>query len=385
MIYIHIPYCHRKCNYCAFYSAVTSGDTQPYVDALCEEIRQRKPAEKHTVKTVYFGGGTPSLLPIAQLRQIVECISQSNFDVSQVEEVTLECNPEDISMAYMESLRQLRFINRISIGLQSFKDSNLRIMNRRHEASQSVRALECVRQAGFDNVSVDLIYGLPHQTLDDWLGELDILAGLCEHNEAIQHLSAYALTVEPHTILDYQISHKMLRPASEDVVLLQYEALHRWCSQSGFAQYEISNYCRNGRRSIHNSNYWNRTPYWGFGTSAHSFDGVGRRWNVSDIKQYIAGVRSGEAYYESETLSTRDVHNEYLMTALRTSAGISKSLIDSRYAGSLSKGIRKYVEGGLIIETATHYEPTWQALLQADGIASELFEITSKGEHNVCD
>ena len=199
MLYLHIPYCHRKCTYCAFYSTVTGASTQPYVDAICEELRRRSSSMEHPLQTVYFGGGTPSLLPLPQLDKIVEAI-RDNYDVSQLQEVTLEANPEDLTKDYLSELSRFQFFNRISIGIQSFHDGDLRLLNRRHNALQAVAAVENAAEAGFDRLSVDLIYGLPNQSLSDWKANLDRLEGM-----PVSHLSAYALTVEEGTMLCRQI------------------------------------------------------------------------------------------------------------------------------------------------------------------------------------
>ncbi len=366
MLYLHIPYCHRRCTYCAFYSAVTSGDKQGYVEALCQELRLRRQEQDHPLRTVYFGGGTPSILSIEQLGQVVETLRE-NYDTSLLEEVTLEANPEDLTEAYVEGLRGLDFFNRVSIGVQSFRESDLRLLNRRHNSIQSKEAVQNAVAAGFSNISIDLIYGLPGQSLADWQENLRQLAQL-----PVSHFSAYALTVEEGTMLERQMAQGRLRPADEEMVLAHYDALLEWATQVGFEQYEISNFCRPGCQSRHNSRYWDRTPYLGVGAAAHSFDGRQRRWNVADVRRYVASVAAGDPQHESEVLTAADAYNEYVMTALRTTAGIEKARIGAAFVRQLTQKIAPFISEGLIAETDSHYRPTRQGLLQADGMAVTL-------------
>lgn len=367
MIYIHIPFCHRKCTYCAFYSVVTSQEKQTYVDAVCRELTMRRHEMPHPVRTVYFGGGTPSLLTVSQLGQIVDVLC-GEYDLSGLEETTLEANPEDLTRSFLDDLKSLGFFNRLSIGVQSFDDKDLRLLNRRHDAGQALRAVEQAADSGFGNLSIDLIYGLPGRNERDWQANLAMASKL-----PVQHLSAYALTLEHGTILERQVEQGKVVPASDEDTVRQYEALLEWASANGFEQYEISNFCRPGYKAIHNSRYWNRTPYLGVGAAAHSFDGMCRRWNVSDVKQYVSSVASGHVAHESEELGLKDAFNEYVMTALRTVEGIDKTLVAPPFAQRLRKGIGRFVSEGLIEETTTHFRPTHQGLLHADGIAAELF------------
>lgn len=372
MIYIHIPYCHGKCTYCAFYSIASTADKTAYVNAVCEELKHRS-AEKKTkaTTTIYFGGGTPSILTIELLRQIINTLN-SCYDLSAVEECTIECNPEDLTDDYIASLRGLNFFNRISIGVQSFSDSDLHLLRRRHSAEQAITAIHKLGDAGFNNISIDLIYGLPNQSTSKWAENLKQVRLIDPNHYCVQHLSCYALSVEPHTILERQIRLGELSPANEDTVVEQYNLLTEWCDANHFEQYEISNFCTAGNHSRHNSRYWTRTPYLGIGAAAHSFDGQHRRWNVSDIRKYIDGVTKGTNYFECETLTASDVNNEYVMTALRTAKGIDKKII-APYIGIIDAKIRRFVDSGLIIDTGDRYTPSRQGLLHADGIAAELF------------
>lgn len=359
MIYIHIPFCHHRCTYCAFYSQAGKRGIEAYLDALAQEIVARSNPSLQ-VHTLYFGGGTPSLLSLDQLAQVNHSIAEC-FNTSELEEFTLEANPEDVSLDYCRGLRKLG-VNRLSIGVQSFRDSDLRTLNRVHDASQAIAAIEAAQQAGFDNISVDLIYGLPNQRVEDWMENLHRVQQL-----GVQHLSCYALTVEEGTMLDRQIAMGRVLPASEELVAEQYEALCKWAQTSGFEQYEVSNFCRSGYYSRHNSHYWDRTPYLGFGASAHSFDGQRRRWNIAFLPTYLAQ----RDYFEEETLSEQDAYNEYIMTALRTVRGIDKRQV--AYPEHLAQAIHKYINAGLILDTDLSYVPTREGLLHADGIAADCF------------
>ena len=350
MIYIHVPFCHRKCTYCAFYSVrskelsaepTAHQGVRSYIDSLMEEMERRKEEQAHPIKTVYFGGGTPSILPIEQLGRIVDGLHRC-FDLSEVEEMTIEANPEDLSPDYLAALVQLGF-NRISIGVQSLDDKVLKMLNRRHTAQQAIEAVENAHKAGFRNISVDFIYGLP---IDYQLSTINY--------QLITHISAYALTVESGTALAVQVEQGRVVLPGDDEVVRQYHELHALFEAEGLRQYEVSNYARPGFESKHNSRYWNRTPYLGLGPGAHSFDGVRRRWNNPD-------GTVGE-----ETLSAADAYNEMLMTALRTTEGLPVGSI-------IMDRMQRYIDCGWIVVADGRYRPTTEGLLHADGMAAELF------------
>lgn len=382
MIYIHIPFCRRKCSYCGFYSSAGRHDTEGYIAALCHEMADRKDFfgdTFHPVTTLYIGGGTPSLLPIDALSRIFDGLER-HFDLSQIQEVTLECNPDDLTDEYLESLARLRLINRISIGVQSFDDKLLHLLNRRHNGATARTAIARCMTHGFNNISIDLIYNLPTQDRARWAWELASLAQLnAVLPHPVAHLSCYALTVEPGTLLERQIAARRTESPDEETAVEQYEMLQQWTQQSGYQQYEVSNYCREGAQALHNSRYWRRVPYLGLGAAAHSFDGLHRRWNIADTEAYIKKVtdstdnRPYTGYYEEETLTQADAYNEYLMTALRTTEGIDKQCIDAPFAEPLETAMRQLESQGLITVTDTHYRPTAAGLLQADGIACRLF------------
>lgn len=328
----------------------------------------RRHSMEGPVRTVYFGGGTPSILTIDLLARIAEAL-RANYDLSALEECTLEANPEDLTPQYLADLRALGLVDRLSLGIQSLQDSELRLIGRRHTAAQAVEAVHAAAAAGFDNITIDLIYGIPGQTEDSWRDTLRQAATL-----PVTHLSAYALTVEPGTILEKQIVQGRVPSVNDEAAVAHYRILLEWTAAQGFEQYEVSNFARPGHRSRHNSRYWNRTPYLGVGAAAHSFDGEYRRWNVSDVQQYCSLLETGRVPHEEEQLTLRDAHNEYLMTALRTVEGIDKALVPRPFARALATKIQKYVDSGLLADTPTHYRPTPVGLLHADGIAADLFE-----------
>lgn len=352
MIYIHVPFCHRKCTYCAFFSKAESGKwkVDSYVDALLVEMEGRKGEQAHPIKTVYFGGGTPSILPVSELERIVEGLYRC-FDLSHLEEMTLEANPEDLTLDYLSALRRLGF-NRLSIGVQSLDDKVLRMLNRRHTAQQAIQAVAEARSAGFENISVDFIYGILENL--EGLENLVIL-------ENVTHVSAYALTVEPGTALAVQVEQGRVVLPDEEAVVWQYHALHEQLTRAGFEQYEVSNYARPGYESKHNSRYWDRTPYLGLGPAAHSFDGQHRLWNNPD------------GTFEQETLTPVDAYNELLMTSLRTVRGLPLAAVPEGQKERLLRGMQPYMDCGWIVLKDNCFCPTTEGLLHADGMAAALF------------
>ncbi len=368
MIYLHVPFCHRKCTYCAFYSKpLHDGDAVGrYVDALLDEMERRRGELAHPVRTVYFGGGTPSLLSTDRLGRIVEALRRC-FDLSRLEEVTIECNPEDLTPDFVDALWSMHFFNRLSIGIQSLDDAMLRLIGRRHTAAQALDAVRLVHSVGFRNISVDFIYGLPSS------GPSPSAVGLDMHAfdfSLVTHVSAYALTVEQGTALAAQVGQGRVAMPDEDEVVRQYHVLHDMLEAEGFCQYEVSNYARQGFVSRHNSRYWDRTPYLGLGPGAHSFAlpaagssaaGGTRRWNNPD-------GTVGE-----EHLTEADAVNELLMTALRTTRGLPLAAVPERYRKRLHLAMQPYVDCGWMATDNDVWRPTAEGLLHADGIAAALF------------
>ena len=363
MIYLHIPFCHRKCIYCAFYSRrpADSGVVDDYVQALVAEMQSRQGEVQHGVRTIYFGGGTPSMLSVAQMAKIVDQLHRC-FDLSTLEEVTLEANPEDLTDNYLRALSDLHFFNRLSIGVQSLDDATLRLLGRRHTAMQALEVVSCSRSVGFNNISIDLMYGLPNGQ------QLPHLDATTEWLRQVNHISAYALTVESATALQQQQRQGRVLMPDDDEVARQYHRMRNMLDECGFQQYEVSNFARPGFRSRHNSRYWNRTPYLGLGAASHSFDGNTRRWNVADVRQYIDCPTHNE-----EVLSPRDAYNELLMTALRTTDGLDTTTLAPTEQQRLLHDAHRFVEAGLLHLEAGWLRPTPEGLLHADGIAAALF------------
>lgn len=371
MIYIHIPYCKQRCIYCGFYSTAASSVNESYVDAVCNELKIRADYLRNKkIQTIYIGGGTPSLLTIKQLNKIQNTIDKL-FDLSGLKEVTLEGNPEQLTEKHLTELKNTNFINRLSIGVQSFDNDILKLLNRRHNCTDAIDATKNAQKAGFDNITLDLIYGIPGLTNKLWLENLNIIAGL-----NIQHLSCYALTVEDGTMLKTLIEKGKIAPTDEEQTLQHYESLIEWCHKNNFVQYEISNFCREGYEAKHNSRYWNNTPYLGIGAAAHSYNGTSRQWNISDIKNYIQSINSGIVPSTIENLSVEDSFNEYLMTALRTRKGLETNFLTNRYPDlwkATEPKLTAYINKGLMVPNAKGYHLNHKGMLLADAIAAELF------------
>lgn len=316
-IYLHIPFCESRCIYCNFYSTTRFDDWKDrYVAALCQEIRARKDyLEGEPIRTIYLGGGTPSQLSITQLKTIFECIEE-NYDLNQCEETTLEANPDDLTLEYLSGLKRLP-INRISMGVQTFDNRTLRFLRRRHDAEEAVHAVENCRKVGFDNFSIDLIYGLPEETPERWKSDIAQTLALRP-----AHISAYCLSYETGTPLDKMLKEQQIKEVDEQSSLSYYNLLMKELKQAGYEHYEISNFCLPGQYSRHNSSYWRGIPYLGCGASAHSYNGNERDWNTADLKQYITGIEDGDRIFESEILDSTTKYNESIMTGLRTSIGV---------------------------------------------------------------
>lgn len=383
-IYLHIPFCKSKCAYCNFFSLVTEKKMDDYVSALKKEIINRKSyLGDDVVKTIYFGGGTPSLLPIKYVEEILELLHE-NYNIISNPEVTLEINPDTIDKDKMMALKHLG-VNRMSVGIQSFNDDDLHYLGRRHDSRHALQVLDDLSSVGFDRITLDLIYGMPTLTEEKWNHNLDIF-----FSTGISHLSAYALTVEPKTILGQKIEKEELQEVSEEDTIRHYNILVERTKENGFEHYEISNFAKEGCRSQHNSIYWQDVKYLGLGPSAHSYDGDSRQWNVSNLTKYIQIVNADidtdtdadtdtdmGHYYEREILSKEDKYNEYVMTSLRTSWGCNVDKIErdygKSYAHNFLKNIKKYLDSGIMLMKDNHFILTDEGMLFADGIAAELF------------
>jgi len=324
-IYIHIPFCKKLCHYCDFYHVISDGDHSEYVKVLMEEAEIRKNyLGTETVTTIYFGGGTPSVLPPAAIGSIIGHL-KSNFSIEKENEITVEINPDDVTLSYAKELKE-QGVNRISLGIQSWFDEDLKLLNRRHNAAQAMDALDTVFKAGFGNVTIDLIFGIPGMTAEKWESNLDKALGT-----GISHLSAYHLTIEQGTIFGKMKAKGHLREIEEEESSAQFNLLIDKTESAGFIQYEISNFGKPGFFSVHNTNYWKQVPYLGLGPSAHSFNRYSRQWNVKDLKKYIRGVNGRREFFEREELDLKTRFNEYVMTSLRTMWGMDLEYVEKTF------------------------------------------------------
>jgi oxygen-independent coproporphyrinogen-3 oxidase len=343
-IYLHIPFCRQACHYCNFHFSTTLKRKNDFTDALLKETALRAAyIQGAKIDTVYFGGGTPSLLEQADLERIMGAIHE-HFSLSPAAEITLEANPDDIGIPALRSWRSMG-ITRLSIGVQSFYDEDLRWMNRAHNAAQSLDAIRTAQDEGFAELSLDLIYGGPTLTDDRWKENIERALRL-----GVPHLSCYALTVEPRTALDHLIRRRKVEPVDPERQARQFLILMECLEGAGFEQYEISNFSLPGRRSRHNSSYWKGIPYLGLGPSAHSYDGRSRQWNIADNTKYLHAMEAGAPLFEKEELTTEQRLNEYIMISLRTVEGCDLGLVAERFgtgkAKDLEEKARPYIVSG---------------------------------------
>jgi oxygen-independent coproporphyrinogen III oxidase len=370
-IYIHIPFCKQACHYCDFHFSTQPALQNDFAGALLKEIRLRVPyLQNEPVDTIYFGGGTPSLLPAGTIREILESIKRY-YRIGDHPEITLESNPDDMEPGILKQWKEMG-INRLSIGIQSFFAEDLRWMNRAHTSEQAFYAVEAARSAGFDNFSLDLIYGSPGLTDEKWSKNLQTAISL---NPA--HLSCYALTVEPKTALFQQIRQKKTEDIRPDKQASQFLMGIGALESAGYQHYEISSFAKPGKRSRHNSAYWQSRKYLGLGPSAHSFDGRNRQWNISNNALYIQSINSGLLNAESEELQPRDRLNEYIMTSLRTLEGLDLHFIGEEFGKEkvaiLLTNTGAYIRSLQMTRDNNKLVLTPQGKLFADGIAAALF------------
>lgn len=320
-LYIHVPFCARRCVYCDFYSNTDRSLIAPYIEALIREMELRKNyLNGEAIETIYLGGGTPSLLRESDLDRLFKAIDRL-YGLRNAKEITIEGNPDDLRPDYVAQLRRLP-INRVSMGIQSFHDDDLRLLNRRHSARQAIEAVENCVKAGLENISIDLIYGLPGQTPERWAKNLDMAIGL-----QVPHLSAYHLTYEKGTALDRMREAGQITPIDEETSLILFGQLIDRLEEAGYEHYEISNFARPNHYSRHNSAYWRGIPYIGLGPSAHSYDKKSRQWNIDSIGSYIKAIQAGQLPFEREELSLRDRYDDYVITRTRTRWGLNPSEI----------------------------------------------------------
>lgn len=369
-IYIHIPFCATRCVYCDFFSGTDMRGKESFVEAACQELAMRKDYLKgEKVRTVYFGGGTPSQLAAADFARLFDTIGR-NYDVSECEEITLEANPDDMTADYLASLRSLPF-NRVSMGVQSFDAADLHFLNRRHTREQAIQAVSLCRENGIENISIDLIYGLPGQTVAGWTHNLDEAIAL-----DVPHISAYHLIYEEGTRLMKLKTAGQVNPVSEELSEAFFSLLIDKLTAAGYEHYEISNFARPGLYSKHNRAYWNETRYLGIGPSAHSYDGESRQWNIASMKRYEDGIRNGAPDIEKERLDESTRYNEYIITGLRTKWGVNLTKIAHLF-GEEKKAFcqqqaAKYRNQGLIIQQDDTLTLARRGIFLSDTIMSDL-------------
>lgn len=372
-IYIHVPYCKHKCEYCDFYSIAGTDSMQQFHTLIKKEIELRGnylPSKE--IETIYFGGGTPSLLQLSQVHSILETINNS-FNVNDTQEITLEANPDDLSFEYLSELKSLG-VNRLSIGVQSFSDNDLVNLGRRHNAKQAISSVEQAGKAGFSNISIDLIYGLPYSSTEIWKNNLEKAFSL-----PIQHLSCYHLIYEEGTPLFKNVKANEVTPIDDDISVEQFKLLQQWAKERNFTHYEISNLAKEDFYSKHNLSYWTQKPYLGLGPSAHSFNIHTREWNPRSIAQWKDSLHKDWLNTNSETLSDKDKINEYLLTTLRTIWGADLYCVEknfgSRVKYNLLKKAEKYIASGRLESNSLNLRIPTKYYIVSDGIISDLFEV----------
>lgn len=370
-IYIHVPFCKQACHYCNFHFSTSLKSKNDFISALLEEITlQSSYLQGEQIDTIYFGGGTPSLLSMPEIGAILSRLNAS-FTINPAVEITLEANPDDLHPQKLLELTSAG-INRLSIGIQSFFEEDLRWMNRAHNATQSLACIEAAKQAGFYNLTIDLIYGTPGLTDEKWHENVHRAIAL-----DIPHLSCYALTVEPKTALDHLISTKQYADVDTDQQARQFLLLMDWAEAAGYEHYEISNFAKPGWRSKHNTAYWLGKKYLGLGPSAHSFNGASRQWNVANNALYIQSIAKGELFTENEVLTRVQQLNEYIMTSLRTMEGLSIGYVANNFDKDAGERIllsaKKFIVAGSVVWDGERLRLTREGKLMADGIAAEMF------------
>ena len=370
-IYIHIPFCKKACSYCDFYFITSLKYESDYIKSLTKEIDLRK-SEFNDIKidTIYFGGGTPSILNENSLYNILNSLSK-NFALNNNLEITIECNPDDISILKLKSYKSLN-INRLSIGVQSFDDEDLKFMKRVHNGVQAKKSIKLSQDQGFTNISIDLIYGLPTSNSKIWKKNLEIFKKF-----NLVHLSSYSLTVEKNTLLFNLVKKKNMEKKIEDNVINQFRILLKEMKKYDYENYEISSFCIDKMYSKHNCSYWNGEKYFGIGVAAHSFDGIKRKWNKSNIKNYIINLSNNKLIYDFEILDNIDLYNEYILTSLRTSWGCSITklvkLFPKQYIKHFYHQIEKYQKANYVIKKNINYCFTDQGKLFSNKVISDLF------------
>lgn len=373
-LYIHIPFCKSNCSYCDFYKTTNINLKNDFIESLKLEIDYRSGFfNDDIIRTLYFGGGTPSVLSIDEFSTIMDSLS-TVFNLNSVEEFTVEINPDDVTVEYLQGLKNLG-VNRISYGVQSFHNSHLAMVKRRHNSQQAIDSVRIAKSVGIDNISIDLIYGLPGMSESEWRINIEKFISL-----DVPHLSAYHLIYEKGTLITSQVKKGIIKEAAEDDSNNQFLMLRQMLSENGYEHYEISNFSKPGKESKHNSSYWSGDRYLGLGPSSHSFDGENRFWNVSNLKKYELGLNSGDgSFYENEHLSEFDIYNELIMLGLRTKSGVSfkklKNVVSDKFINYFLKLVSIKIATGEIINEDDRYYISEDSFLISDKIMSDLFYV----------
>lgn len=368
-IYIHIPFCKSRCIYCGFYSTTLLDLRKKYINAVCREMELRRNYIREPFSTIYLGGGTPSLLDEAELTKLFLYINNV-YDVDRNAEITMECNPDDITPEFTNMLSRLP-INRVSMGAQTFADSRLRLLHRRHSSDEVKHAVKLLREAGIKNISIDLMFGFPDESLSQW--KEDISAAMALN---VEHISAYSLMYEEDTPLWKMLDTGKVKEIDEELSLTMFKELVCQLTDAGYEHYEISNFARPGYRSRHNNSYWHQVPYIGLGAAAHSFDLNSRQWNVADLKLYIEEINNGIIPMEREELDNDTTFNDIITTALRTSDGIDLNAMETRlgkrYRNTLISAAGKHLEQGLLEIRHDRLRLTAEGIFISDMVMSDL-------------
>lgn len=372
-IYIHIPFCKTKCHYCDFYKSTDFASRPDFLSALKLEIQSRKhELSDEKIESIYFGGGTPSVLKVSEISAILEQVF-NNYPVAEDVEITMECNPDDLSAAFLTELRKSP-VNRLSIGTQSFNDQDLKSMNRRHNGNQAIAAVRLAQESGFSNISIDLIYGLPNQTLEQWKLNVEQAIQL-----NVSHISAYHLTYHEGTVFYDYLKTGKIKELPDELSFDQFKLLKAELENAGFEHYEISNFAKSGLYSRHNRAYWQRKSYLGFGPSAHSFDLKTRRWNVSSLRKYLQAFEQKTPYWENEILTEQDKYNDYVITSLRTIWGISDQYLaehfQARFHDHFKQEAEKFIASRHLTFDDGAYKLNREGLFISDKIMEQLLYV----------
>lgn len=379
-LYVHIPFCVSRCIYCGFYSTVGIDKRDEYLDALQKEIEIRNEYLNEDINTIYIGGGTPSALSNKQLERLFRIIgkfveekNKCRITENKEFEFTIECNPNDLDDEKIDLLRK-SLVNRVSMGVQTFDDSRLKFIKRRHNSAQAKKVFRKLRKAGFSNISIDLMFGFPNQTIDEWGKDIDEAIGLQP-----EHLSVYSLMIEEGTPLYNLVAAGKVKEIDEEKSLAMYKLLCKKMEENGYEHYEISNFAKYGCHSRHNSSYWRDIPYMGIGAAAHSYDGLSRQWNISDLNKYIDEIGKGKVSFEREIIDETTHFNDIITTATRTAEGISlekiKREFGEKYLNNLMNEAKKHIANGMLEIADDNLRLTKEGVFISDYIMSDLIYI----------